>query len=449
MQRTTTHRLAINADTKLSDLKEFLEKAGPNARLRSKNGELYYRIERKGSSVSHAAEHLLGTTTDKREEVMALIKQVFRDNHVDLASHIKTVLLPHEAKRLTAAAGDLKAKHLLQVFTGTVKIDGEDYQYERLDPFAKGSYGQIYKATRTSGDSQFALKMPLGTLTEAEQKTWRKETDRHLTARKAQLAPLNYVVETAASVLGRDGGIYQPMGLALCSGKELIGLFPVPAKEDGVDDLVALTVRDWTMGLLQIGSIGMAHRDIKPENWLLSKKGVWQLSDFGTAGDSQTEYQALGGKKGSHKVTGNGGVFAKAPEWLSSELPHVDGQYRVGHEADVFALGVAVFRLITNGSLPFNNPWEPSTTEIDYEATVLEYAKSGQSFCEWYSEKCGQNIPLPWQEFMDGALCANPSQRAKVGQLLELPVMMNVQQLDESELRSRLVQMASSGQNAH
>ncbi len=444
MERTSASRLPINDATTPDHLKDFLRRSDPEARLRIKKGELFCRTERKGSSVAHAGAFLTGQTRSKREGLMAAVARVFGNRNIDLEAHINTVLLPHEVARLKGASGDLKVKHLMRVFTGTVKNDGELYTYDRLTPFAKGSYGQIFKATDDSGRSQIALKESMAPVAEDDE-LLKRETAMHLCAWKAAGDGVNYVVETGELVMGYDGRIFQPMGLAVCSGEKLLNKLAHPSHEFDTDVLTLLTAHDWLMSLCQIQSVGMAHRDIKPENWLLSKEGVWQLSDFGTAGDASASFMALGTKKGSHKVTGNGSVFSKAPEWLRSEMPWEKDLYRVGPEADVFALGVAVFRLISGGSLPFDDPAAPSNTEIDYEGHVLDFASSGLSYCTWYARAYGREIPQAWQDFLNAALHADPAQRAQAHQLLALPAFQLLQSVDVPQLREQLLRMAASG----
>lgn len=433
--------LLVTPDTTVAHLRLFLEQAGPKANIRREGDVLYCREGRKGNQLSHLAGYLTGHTKDKRGEVMDLVKQVFARDHIKLNEHIKAVLSPQEAAHLKAGHGDLKVEHLLKVFTGTVQVHGEDYRYERLkEPLNKGSYGAIYMGTGAHQADRLALKTPHQAVAE-EGVALRKEAAIQLRARQAALSNVNYVVDTTEAVIGSDGRVFQPMGLALCSAEKLLDRFSLPDDELAVDSLMALTARDWAMSLVQIGSIDMAHRDFKPENLMLSQEGVWQLSDFGSAGDSTAVFTNAGGKKGSREMTGNRSILNKSPEWLRSELPRVVGEYHVGHADDVFALGVAVFRLVTQNKLPFEDPGQPPATMIDYEEAVLSYADSGKSFCQWYFEAYGQEIPLPWRDFFDQALHSDPAMRATAAELVDSPLFSPP---SEAELRAQLVQMASA-----
>jgi hypothetical protein len=116
----------------------------------------------------------------------------------------------------------------------------------------------------------------------------------------------------------------------------------------------------------------------------------------------------------------------------------------VGPEADVFALGVAVFRLISGGSLPFEHPSASSHREIDYEEHLLDFGGSGLSFCAWYARAYGREIPAQWRDFLNAALHADPAQRAQAHELLAFPGFLLLQQADVPQLREQLLLMAAT-----
>lgn len=85
-------------------------------------------------------------------------------------------------------------------------------------------------------------------------------------------------------------------------------------------------------GLAAAHEAGVVHRDVKPENILLGEGGSVKLADFGIAGDAA--------------LAGRGTPGYMAPE--QREDQEVDS---VGPAADIYAVGVVLFEMLT-GRLP-------------------------------------------------------------------------------------------------
>ncbi len=90
---------------------------------------------------------------------------------------------------------------------------------------------------------------------------------------------------------------------------------------------------------------GMVHRDLKPANIILRPTGEPVLTDFGLA-------RLMGSTRRTRTGMVLGTVFYMAPEQVLGE--HVD------HRADIYALGVILFEMLT-GRLPFEGE---SLTEV-------------------------------------------------------------------------------------
>ncbi len=102
-------------------------------------------------------------------------------------------------------------------------------------------------------------------------------------------------------------------------------------------------IRDAALGLDHAHQQGLVHRDVKPENLLLDRDGRIKISDFGLVGlldDATLELPHL-----TRTGTGMGTRAYMAPE-QGRDAKSVDGR------ADVYSLGVVLFRLLT-GRLPF------------------------------------------------------------------------------------------------
>jgi streptogramin lyase len=87
---------------------------------------------------------------------------------------------------------------------------------------------------------------------------------------------------------------------------------------------------------------GLVHRDVKPANILMSGEGRVLLSDFGIV--------RLVQKDDSSATLTRMGAFVGSPEYAAPEMILGQG---ADHRADVYALGVVLFQMLT-GKLPFS-----------------------------------------------------------------------------------------------
>jgi serine/threonine protein kinase len=97
-------------------------------------------------------------------------------------------------------------------------------------------------------------------------------------------------------------------------------------------------------GLVVLHRAGVIHRDLKPENVMLPDSGGVKLLDFGLAGQMTHVPDAGGGAVGPGSASVS--AFQGTPGYIAPE------QYSGSHadsRADVFALGVIVFELVTGG----------------------------------------------------------------------------------------------------
>ncbi|KAL1516515.1 hypothetical protein ABEB36_000423 [Hypothenemus hampei] len=137
-------------------------------------------------------------------------------------------------------------------------------------------------------------------------------------------------------------------------------------------------------------SMGYAHRDLKPENVLLDKNQKLKLIDFGLCAKPD------GGIENPLKTSCGSPMYA-APELIL-------GQQYLGHEVDVWAMGVLLFALLT-GSLPFDD----SVIDNLYKK-ILNGSYEEPKF-----------ISRDGRMLIKSMLQVEPRKRINIGQILEHP----------------------------
>jgi tRNA A-37 threonylcarbamoyl transferase component Bud32 len=107
---------------------------------------------------------------------------------------------------------------------------------------------------------------------------------------------------------------------------------------------------------------GVVHRDLKPENILIDGAGRARIADFGLA--------KLSGEQSGGTITRTGQTLGTAA-YLAPE--QVAGAANVDHRADLYALGVVLYEMLT-GQLPlgrFEPPSQRAQVDIRIDEVVL------------------------------------------------------------------------------
>ena len=121
---------------------------------------------------------------------------------------------------------------------------------------------------------------------------------------------------------------------------------------------------------------GIVHRDIKPENILLDRRGRVKVADFGLAkivGQTvEPSCRSAAGARSSRRVAcrslTDAGKVMGTPNYMAPEqMEHPDD---VDHRADIYALGVVFYQMLT-GELP-GKQIEPPSSKVQIDVRLDE-----------------------------------------------------------------------------
>ncbi|MDD5349235.1 MAG: protein kinase, partial [Chthoniobacteraceae bacterium] len=239
-------------------------------------------------------------------------------------------------------------------------------QLEILELVGKGGMGAVYKARQRELDRIVALKiLPPG--------IGNSPAFAERFAREAKaLAKLNhpgivtlYEFGHVASVKGASAAPLYFFLMEYVDGVNLRQLLEgsrVSARE-------ALAIVPQICDALQYAhDQGIVHRDIKPENILLDRLGRVKVADFGLAKIVETgEPEPAPAAVESPELTEAGKVMG-TPTYMAPE--QVEHPAEVDHRADIYALGVVFYQMLT-GELP-GKRIEPPSKKVQIDVRLDE-----------------------------------------------------------------------------
>ena len=203
----------------------------------------------------------------------------------------------------------------------------------------KGGFGQVYEVVNEAGE-HFALKV-----IELEKQV---PNERKEMAEKFRMEfEITRKLSHPNLVQSHDFGSIEGnpfMVMDLCLGGNLYSKL---AQGFDFDRLRTISI-EILKGLSYAHRQGIVHRDLKPENILFSSDGTAKIADFGIAADVRNR-RTRRDWRGYVKE-----VFATIP-YSPPEQTDRRSAYHVSDTNDIFALGVILFEMITNGKYPFGD----------------------------------------------------------------------------------------------
>ena len=203
-------------------------------------------------------------------------------------------------------------------------------RYRIEDEIGGGAMGQVYRATDSTTGDVVAVKV----ISEeyASDEDYRKRFAREAQAlRNLQHANIVGYID-AFSVGGRACLVMEFFGGGTL--QDMIETHP-GGLPDGLFKRIALAVLD---AMTAAHEAGIIHRDLKPTNILMSADGTPKIADFGLVRISQLS-----------TMTASGMIMGTL-EYMAPEA--FDTLVRQDHRADIWALGVIMFQMLT-GQMPF------------------------------------------------------------------------------------------------
>ncbi len=284
--------------------------------------------------------------------------------------HARTVMQTGEQLALAAA-----------LTAGQQTVPG----YEILGEIGRGGMGVVYRARQIAANRVVALKMILGGGHAGHAERVRFRTEIEATA-QLKSPGIVQVYE-----VGEHHGLPY-FSMELCEGGSLAK--KIKGRPQPFHD-AASTLEQIARAVESAHDAGIVHRDLKPGNILLDDDGNPKVGDFGLAKRLDTD----------HDHTNTGAVMG-TPNYMAPEQASGNAK-DVGPAADVYALGVILFELIT-GKPPF-----ASESLQDLLQKVIHHEPPSLS-------DSGKDAPRDLETICRKCLAKDPAQRyATAGELAE------------------------------
>ena len=252
---------------------------------------------------------------------------------------------------------------------------GENISHYRiLEKLGAGAMGMVYKAEDIKLDRFVALKFlpPYLSQDEEAKKRFIHEAKAASSLDHPNICTIHEINQTKEGQLFVVMTCYEGENL-----KEKIDRGPLK-----ITELIDIAIQA-SQGLTKAHEKGIIHRDIKPSNIFITGDGVAKIIDFGLA--------KLTGKT----ILTKDGTTLGTINFMSPEQTR---GLEVDHRADIWALGVVIYEMVT-GRQPFSG---------DYDQAVL-YSILNQDPEPVTAIRSG--VPMELEHIINKALAKNPDER--------------------------------------
>jgi serine/threonine protein kinase len=216
------------------------------------------------------------------------------------------------------------------------EIAGSFPQFEIVECLGRGGMGVVYKARQKSLDRWVAIKLL------APERVHDERFAEHFEREAKTLARLSHPNIVTVFDHGEADGLFYIV-MEFVDGVNLRDLL----MDGKMEPAQALAIVPEICAALQFAhDHGVVHRDIKPENILIDRDGRVKIADFGIA--------ALVGTDADRSGT---------PPYMAPEQETAGGT--IDHRADIYALGVVLYEMLTGERPDQDLPRPSQRVEID------------------------------------------------------------------------------------
>jgi len=245
------------------------------------------------------------------------------------------------------------------------------------EEIGKGGMSTVYRAYQQNVDRDVAIKVIKKSFVGKEEIFQRFQREARLIARLEHPHIL--------PIYDYDGGHEPPyIVMRLMQYGTLEQLFTKPLQLTKI----SILLKQISTAIDYAHRQGILHRDIKPSNILFDQEGNAIIADFGIA-------RIIGEQTMEENIT-EVGVLVGTPNYMAPE--QVLGDESVGNRADIYALGVLLFQMLTH-KLPYENSNAMGVLLMHVQSPVPRVTEHNPS------------LPTGLDEVIAKALAKNPVQR--------------------------------------